>query len=281
MGSINNEIKQAADAIKNSEAIIITAGAGMGVDSGLPDFRGTEGFWNSYPPYKKINMNFYDMANPATFITDPQLAWGFYGHRLNLYRKTVPHSGFSVLLTWVNRKQKNFFIFTSNVDGQFQKAEFDTEKILECHGSINFLQCSIPCSEEIFPNKFSIKVDHKTMRAIEEIPKCPNCGSVLRPNILMFGDFNWISKRTEDQNRRLTSWLLKNRNNKIVIIELGAGISVPTVRYFSETTSIKYNAPLIRINPRDYKTKGIPISMSAKTALKKIDLLLSNSKATL
>jgi NAD-dependent SIR2 family protein deacetylase len=119
------------------------------------------------------------------------------------------------------------------------------------------------------------------MRAIEEIPKCPNCGSVLRPNILMFGDFNWISKRTEEQNRRLTSWLLKNRNNKIVIIELGAGISVPTVRYFSETTSIKYNAPLIRINPMDYNTKGIPISMSAKTALEKIDLLLSSSKATL
>ena len=280
MKSMNDKIEQAADIIKNSDAIPISAGAGMGVDSGLPDFRGTEGFWKSYPPYKSLGFNFYDMANPSTFSSDPRLAWGFYGHRLNLYRKTVPHSGFKILKKWIQKKGNNYFVFTSNVDGQFQKAGFIPEKIMECHGSIHFLQCSTPCSAEIFPNELTIKIDPKTMRASEKIPKCTNCGSVLRPNILMFGDFNWISRRADKQNERLTSWLLKNRDNKIVIIELGAGISVPTVRYFSDNISAKYNAHLIRINPRDYNTKGVPIPLNAKIALEKIELLMKSSTTT-
>jgi len=65
------------------------AGAGMGVDSGLPDFRGDEGFWKAYPPMAKLGIRFSSMANPRWFESDPELAWGFYGHRLNLYRATV------------------------------------------------------------------------------------------------------------------------------------------------------------------------------------------------
>ncbi len=62
----------------------------MGVDSGLPDFRGAEGFWRAYPVMAKLGLSFEEMANPAWFQTDPHLAWAFYGHRLNLYRRTQP-----------------------------------------------------------------------------------------------------------------------------------------------------------------------------------------------
>ena len=63
----------------------------MGVDSGLPDFRGDQSSWRAYPPYKKLGLNFIEMANPEWFSRDPRLGWGFYGHRLNLYRTTSPH----------------------------------------------------------------------------------------------------------------------------------------------------------------------------------------------
>ena len=69
----------------------------MGVDSGLPDFRGNEGFWKAYPPLAKLGIQFEEMANPQWFNDEPNLAWGFYGHRLNKYRKTAPHAGFSIL----------------------------------------------------------------------------------------------------------------------------------------------------------------------------------------
>jgi len=72
--------------LKGATTIIVGAGAGMGKDSGLPDFRGNEGFWNNYPPYRN-KFDFYDCANPNFLYNHPDLFWGFYGSRLNMYRE--------------------------------------------------------------------------------------------------------------------------------------------------------------------------------------------------
>jgi NAD-dependent SIR2 family protein deacetylase len=117
----------------------------MGVDSGLPDFRGPEGFWRAYPPYRPLGLRFEELADPAHFDDDPELAWGFYGHRLALYRATVPHAGFGVLRRWAERVPTR--VFTSNVDGAFQAAGFAPADVTECHGAIGTLQCSRPCHE--------------------------------------------------------------------------------------------------------------------------------------
>ena len=63
----------------------------MGVDSGLPDFRGEHGFWKAYPALGRAKISFDSIASPEAFEKNPRLAWGFYGHRLKLYRETVPH----------------------------------------------------------------------------------------------------------------------------------------------------------------------------------------------
>ena len=97
---------QAARVLADAQALLFTAGAGMGVDSGLPDFRGDEGFWNAYPPLRKLNISFSQMANPQWFSDDPTLAWGFYGHRRNLYRATEPHTGFDILRKWAAQKKR-------------------------------------------------------------------------------------------------------------------------------------------------------------------------------
>jgi len=133
---IEEQILQAKEFIQEADAVLITAAAGMGVDSGLPDFRGNEGFWNAYSVIKDLGISFQGMANPKWFATNPPLAWAFYGHRLNLYRETLPHNGFKLLLDLIEKKNNDYFIFTSNVDGQFQKAGFSQDKIVEVHGSI-------------------------------------------------------------------------------------------------------------------------------------------------
>lgn len=92
-----DDYETAAKWIKQADGLLITAGAGIGVDSGLPDFRGNHGLWNQYPALAEKSMDFYETASPGTFICDPDTAWGFYGHRLELYRKTVPHEGFQIL----------------------------------------------------------------------------------------------------------------------------------------------------------------------------------------
>jgi NAD-dependent SIR2 family protein deacetylase len=145
----NAQIRAAADAIRTADALLIGAGAGMGVDSGLPDFRGAEGFWKAYPPFR--GRRFAEMSTPHWFRTDPPLAWGFFGHRLQLYRTAVPHAGFGLLHKWSAARPHGAFIFTSNVDGQFQQAGFAESQIVECHGSIHFLQCTRPCSRRIWP----------------------------------------------------------------------------------------------------------------------------------
>jgi len=80
----------------------------MGVDSGLPDFRGNQGFWKAYPPLERLGISFVSMADPVWFTRDPELAWGFYGHRLGLYRATEPHAGFAVLKRWGQNAQRQF-----------------------------------------------------------------------------------------------------------------------------------------------------------------------------
>ena len=90
-------LQQAAEAIRSAEGLVITAGAGLGVDSGLPVFRGDEGFWRAYPPFAKLGLSFEELANPGWFERDPAMAWGFYGHRFELYRRTTPHEGFALL----------------------------------------------------------------------------------------------------------------------------------------------------------------------------------------
>ena len=101
------EIKQL---INQAEAVLITAGAGMGVDSGLPDFRGNEGFWKAYPIAEKLNLSFTQLASPSWFYEDPFFAWAFYGHRYNLYKNTIPHDGFKMLLDFVKEKNNNYLI---------------------------------------------------------------------------------------------------------------------------------------------------------------------------
>ena len=93
-------VQRAADWISQAESLLITAGAGMGVDSGLPDFRGEQGFWKHYPVLGKRNLSFIDIAQPKHFFSNPALAWGFYGHRLQLYRQAEPHAGFQLLRKW-------------------------------------------------------------------------------------------------------------------------------------------------------------------------------------
>jgi NAD-dependent SIR2 family protein deacetylase len=246
-------IEKAVNILQDAEAILITAGAGMGVDSGLPDFRGNEGFWQAYPPIARLGKSFYEMANPEWFHRDPKLAWAFYGHRLNLYRGTVPHQGFHQLLEVANQKKGGYFVFTSNVDGQFQKAGFDDDKIEECHGSIHHFQCVQPCCHDIWDaSNETVKIDEEVFQALEPFPRCKVCDGLARPNILMFGDWSWNSNRTHQQGMMLQEWLQTVQNKKLVIVEVGAGRAVPTVRHLSESVANQHQATLIRINPRDY-----------------------------
>jgi NAD-dependent SIR2 family protein deacetylase len=269
----NERMRRAVSWLREADGMLVTAGAGMGVDSGLPDYRGAEGFWRAYPALKQHRLTFQDMANPRVMALHPRLCWGFYGHRLNLYRRTVPHEGFALLRRWAQAMPRGLSVFTSNVDGQFQAAGFDATAIAECHGSIHVLQCSEVCHNRLWSaDDVQPVVDESSCELVSDLPRCSACGAVARPNILMFGDYDWISLRTEQQEARLQAWLSKVE--RLVVIEIGAGKAIPTVRLFSE----QYGPRVIRINPRDFgiaSNQGIGLARNAVDGLKLLDHALN------
>jgi len=264
-------IAAAAAAVASADALVIGAGAGMGVDSGLPDFRGAQGFWRAYPAYQKLGLDFASMANPRWFQSDPPFAWGFYGHRLELYRRTVPHEGFAILKRWGDRMKHGAFVLTSNVDGQFQKAGFAEDRVVEIHGSIHVMQC-LDCFRVSPAEGHRVDVDMKTFRAREPLPRCAACKALLRPNILMFGDGWWDEARTEAQRARLAGWLSGVGDAKVAVIECGAGTAIPSVRMFCEQMT-QSGGTLVRINVREPQAPagGIALPMGAREALERIE----------
>lgn len=263
------EFIKAAQLISHADGLIIAAGAGMGVDSGLPDFRGNAGFWQHYPALQKSGIDFQGMAAPSHFYSSPRLAWGFYGHRLALYRQTQPHAGFQILKDIASRLPHNAFVYTSNVDGQFQQAGFVEDQIHECHGSLQHLQCIDGCRQQIWSSQvFDPVVDNDACQLLNNPPTCPSCGLVARPNVLMFNDIGWVSRRTDQQRDKLYRWVRQVSNP--VVIELGAGTAIATVRSFAE----RQRGPLIRINLRDARLRAssqhVSLPMGALQAMEGI-----------
>jgi NAD-dependent SIR2 family protein deacetylase len=273
MTTLPAQAARAAALLDRADALVIAAGAGMGVDSGLPDFRGNEGFWRAYPALARARLDFMEVASPATFASDPALAWGFYGHRLALYRLALPHPGFEILRRWAARKPRGAFVFTSNVDGQFQKAGFAEDAVHECHGSIHHLQCAGPCGDAIWPAHALVPaIDAEACRWRGPLPACPACGGLARPNILMFGDFAWLGARADAQQARLDAWLRETR--RPVVVELGAGTHVPSVRRFGEALARSTGGGLVRINPREAAVPSpadVGLACGALEALRAID----------
>ncbi len=270
-------ISHAASIIREAEVFVVTAGAGMGVDSGLPDFRGDQGFWNAYPAYSRLGVSFIDCANPQHFADDPAFGWGFYGHRTNLYRETISHEGFHIIKKWIERNSAEYFVVTSNVDGQFQKAGYADDRVYEVHGSIHWLQCQTPCGSAIWNNDEVIRIDEASMRARPPLPRCRDCGEVSRPNILMFGDRSWLPDRANTQEYLFDLFLKNNAGRPIAVIEMGAGSAIPTIRATSERIGWNLeHATVIRINPREPEIKAPHISMpcGALEGLRMIDVLL-------
>ncbi len=264
----------AKEAVARATHFVFAAGAGMGVDSGLPDFRGNEGFWKAYPPFAKLGLGFMELANPRWFRDDPGLAWGFYGHRLALYRGTVPHAGFAVMKRLAESRPA--FVFTSNVDGQFERAGFGGDQVFECHGSLHHLQCQSGCGWFEDAKVYEPDIDLDTMRAREPLPRCPTCKGVARPALLMFGDGDWDDRRSAAQEARYEEFLNEATSGPLgarglCVVECGAGTAVPTVRHMSESL-VRAGATLIRINVRESQVpRGqLGLAMGAREGLESL-----------
>jgi len=267
---IIRRVREAARALGRAEALLVTAGAGMSVDSGLPDYRGNQGFWRAYPPLEKLGISFERMAQPYWFAEKPQMAWAWYGHRAQLYRQATPHAGHQLLREWMAAMPAGGFVVTSNVDGQFVMAGCAERGVYELHGNIHRLQCVEPCREEVWSAGLpDLRIDLATLIAHGELPQCPACGALARPNVLMFNDAHWVDAVAREQGRRFDQWLAQVRGRRLVILELGAGNALPTIRRLGERVAERSLVTLVRINPdvRQDEDSLLALPMGALEAL--------------
>ena len=145
----------------------------------------------------------------------------------DMFNSHQPHPGYKKLLDYC--KNKNYYVMTSNIDGYFARVGFDKNKIVEVHGNVFNNQCVDKCHQKVY--------DHS-------ITNCPGCNKPMRPNVLQFGDGSWID-RTENIDKEMSTWI---ENKDILIIEIGVGIHIPTIRDYSEIL-VEKGISLIRVNP--------------------------------
>jgi NAD-dependent SIR2 family protein deacetylase len=116
-----------------------------------------------------------------------------------------------------------------------------------------------------------LTIDPQNLLATSALPRCPDCGFFARPNILMFNDWEWIASRADQQSEKFHDWKQATRHSDLVIIEIGAGVSVGKVRFTSQT----FKGTLIRINPQG-PSNTISIAMPGLAALTAIEEILQS-----
>jgi NAD-dependent deacetylase len=146
--------------------VFVVTGAGVSAESGIPTFRGKEGYWQNFDPTK--------LATPEAFARDPNLVWDWYRERRERIRKAEPnpaHHAIAKLAEWAGE----FLLVTQNVDDLHRRAGVASEKMVQIHGDIFITHCS--------------RCDFKRHEHDDgTLPKCPECGALLRPGVVWFGE---------------------------------------------------------------------------------------------
>ncbi|KAI9021235.1 DHS-like NAD/FAD-binding domain-containing protein [Hyaloraphidium curvatum] len=271
---LRDALHAAAVQIARSDVIIVTAGAGFAFESGVADLRTPEGFAAAFPAFAALGLTLYDVASLSKFRSNPRMAWAFYATRYDRALEAQPHEGYHVLLNYANTRRFPPFVYTTQIEGLFRRAGLPAENILEIHGSINHLAClDKNCTSGVTrvsdsvgreDGRLGVKVDRETMLAdVKTIPRCTSCGSIMRPNILMLGDSEFKTARVDVQKDRFDAHLreltavMENEPPRIVVIEVGAGLTNPVLRNVSESLVRSAHGAgfLIRINPGEAECK--------------------------
>jgi NAD-dependent deacetylase len=184
-----NQLKRTLVACaKTDQRITILTGAGISAESGIPTFRGPEGYWTvgsaAYHPQ--------EMATFAMFSRQPEAVWAWYLYRRTVCRQARPNEGHLALVTLEQHIGDRFTLITQNVDGLHLRAGNSLARTYQIHGNVDYMRCAHNCTAEIYPLPASIgpKVKDDSLTETERVHLvCPNCGQLARPHVLWFDEY--------------------------------------------------------------------------------------------
>jgi NAD-dependent deacetylase len=155
--------------VRHAGRVFVLTGAGVSAESGIPTFRGKDGYWRNFDPAK--------LATPEAFARDPQLVWEWYRERRERIRNAQPNAAHTAI-TKLAQHADEFLLVTQNVDDLHARAGLAADKIVQIHGDIFVTKCS-RCDSE--------RRDYEEEQE-DEIPRCLECGALMRPGVVWFGE---------------------------------------------------------------------------------------------
>lgn len=223
------EIIRLKNALEASDAVVIGAGAGLSAAAGFT-YSG-ERFEKYFSDFAE-KYGFTDMYSGGFFpFETPEERWAFWSRNIYCNRYTdAPNSVYKKLFELI--KNKDYFVLTTNVDHQFQKAGFDKKRLFYTQGDYGLFQCSVPCHNETYDNEKNIRrmfAEQENMRVPTKlVPMCPRCGKPLTMNLRADDKFvqdeGWY-KAAE----RYSDFIRSRKNMRVLYLELGVGYNTPGI----------------------------------------------------
>jgi NAD-dependent deacetylase len=184
----------------SSGRLTVLTGAGISAESGIPTFRGPEGYWT----VGSRNYHPQQMATMAMFRRHPREVWKWYLYRAGVCRDARPNAGHLALVALEERLADRFLLITQNVDGLHLRAGNSPERTYQIHGNVFFMRCSAPCggAPQPLPESLVGRPPRAELTAAEDrLLRCPDCGAAARPHVL------WFDEIYDEENFRFESAL--------------------------------------------------------------------------
>ncbi|MEM2786340.1 MAG: NAD-dependent deacylase [Candidatus Nitrosotenuis sp.] len=201
--------------IKDAQKIVFVTGAGISQESGIPTFRGKDGYWKKYDPMQ--------LATIDAFYENPKLVWEWYEDRRRNILAAQPNKGHYAIAELA--KYKDVVVLTQNIDGLHQRA--GSKSVYELHGSIIRIKCTVCDYKDDITTSFDVLP-----------PKC-RCGSMLRPDVVWFG---------EPLPQDVWSGAIRHAQNCDVMVIAGTSLVVSPANYLPVYAK-QNGAVLVEVNP--------------------------------
>lgn len=184
---LSDEARELVRASRDGTVLVLT-GAGASAESGIPTFRGPEGYWVE----GHANFQPTELATNAAFRTRPDTVWAWYLHRRSVCRAARPNRAHEALVRLDAALEDRMLLVTQNVDGLHLRAGSPLERTYQIHGNIDFMRCARECDGKLHPMPDAVDHEWPKGRAMDAATRallvCPTCGGRARPHVLWFDE---------------------------------------------------------------------------------------------
>jgi NAD-dependent deacetylase len=242
MADIEHVIAACKAALADGGRVVALTGAGVSAESGIPTFRGKEGYWTvgsrEYHPQ--------ELATHEAFERMPWEVWAWYLYRLGVCRAAEPNAAHHALVRWDGAIGDRFALVTQNVDGLHRRAGSPDHRMFPIHGDISLMRCAADCVLDRWPIPDAVRTlakgegvtgEHKALLV------CPRCRGLARPHVLWFDESYDEPRFFLDTARRVAAQC------RVLVI---AGTSAQTnLPWQVVTLAARAGATLVDINVED------------------------------